>query len=118
MPTAMRRAVPPLWRGTAVAAFGGHKGYGLSFAIQALRLLTGAGPQDYGYLFIAIDPAMLVADFPARMAELVTRIKATPRQPGVVEIRIPSERAFREREQRRREGIVLDRKVVDALRVL
>jgi LDH2 family malate/lactate/ureidoglycolate dehydrogenase len=29
-------------------------------------------------------------------------------------IRIPSERAFREREQRRVEGIVLDRKVVEA----
>jgi LDH2 family malate/lactate/ureidoglycolate dehydrogenase len=36
----------------------------------------------------------------------------------VDEIRIPSERAFREREQRRVEGIVLDRKVVDALHVL
>jgi LDH2 family malate/lactate/ureidoglycolate dehydrogenase len=61
---------------------------------------------------------MLVQDFPARMAELVARIKSTPRQPGVEEIRIPSERAFREREQRRREGIVLDRKVVDALNAL
>jgi LDH2 family malate/lactate/ureidoglycolate dehydrogenase len=102
----------------SVTAFAGHKGYGLSFAIQALGLLTGAAPQDYGFLFIAIDPAMLVQDFPARMAELVARIKATPREPGVEEIRIPSERAFREREQRRREGIVLDCKVVDALNAL
>jgi L-2-hydroxycarboxylate dehydrogenase (NAD+) len=102
----------------SVTAFGGHKGYGLSFAIQALGLLAGAAPQDYGFLFIAIDPAMLVQDFPVRMAELVARIKAMPRQPGVEEIRIPSERAAREREQRRREGIVLDRKVVDALNAL
>jgi L-2-hydroxycarboxylate dehydrogenase (NAD+) len=101
-----------------VAAFGGHKGYGLSFAIQALGLLAGAEPQDYGFLFIAIDPAMLVQNFPTRMTELVARIKATPRRAGVEEIRIPSERAFREREQRRREGIVLDRKVVDALNAL
>jgi LDH2 family malate/lactate/ureidoglycolate dehydrogenase len=36
----------------------------------------------------------------------------------VDEIRIPSERAFRERELRRVEGIVLDRKVVDALNAL
>jgi L-2-hydroxycarboxylate dehydrogenase (NAD+) len=105
-------------RDGSVTAFGGHKGYGLSFAIQALGLLAGAAPQDYGFLFIAIDPAMLVADFPARMAELVARIKATPRQSDVEEIRIPSERAFREREQRRREGIVLDRKVVEALNAL
>jgi LDH2 family malate/lactate/ureidoglycolate dehydrogenase len=48
----------------------------------------------------------------------VRQIKATPRQPGVDEIRIPSERAMRERERRRREGIVVDRKVVDSLRAL
>ena len=110
-------------RDGGVAPFGGHKGYGLSFAIQALGLLAGAAlprgdVQDYGFLFIAIDPAMMLPDFEAQMAELVARIKATPRQPGVDEIRIPSERAFREREQRRVEGIVLDRKVFDALREL
>ena len=106
-----------------VAPFGGHKGYGLSFAIQALGLLAGAAlPRDdvldYGFLFNAIDPAIMLPEFPAQMAELVGRIKATPRQPGVDEIRIPSERAFREREQRRVEGIVLDRKVFDALHAL
>jgi LDH2 family malate/lactate/ureidoglycolate dehydrogenase len=108
-----------------VSPFGGHKGYGLSFAIQALGLLAGAAlprgdVQDYGFLFIVIDPAVLLpdGDFAAQMAELVARIKATPRQPGVDEIRIPSERAFREREQRRIEGIVLDRKVVHALHAL
>jgi LDH2 family malate/lactate/ureidoglycolate dehydrogenase len=58
------------------------------------------------------------ADFAARMAELVEKIKATPRQPGTDEIRIPSERAMRERERRRKEGIVLDRKVLDALNAL
>jgi LDH2 family malate/lactate/ureidoglycolate dehydrogenase len=102
----------------SVTAFGGHKGYGLSFVIQALGLLAGSGVQDYGFLFIAIDPAIMLPDFEAQMAQLVARIKATPRQPGVDEIRIPSERAFREREIRRVEGIVLDRKVVDALNAL
>ena len=56
--------------------------------------------------------------FEAHMAELVDRVKATPKQPEVDEIRIPSERAFRERERRRVEGIVLDRVVVDALNAL
>ncbi|MEJ0018369.1 MAG: Ldh family oxidoreductase [Acetobacteraceae bacterium] len=106
-----------------VTPFGGHKGYGLSFIVQALGLLAGAAlpkgnVQDYGFLFIAIDPAIMLPDFPAQMAELVARIKATPRQPGVEAIRIPSERAFREREQRRVEGILLDRKVVEALNAL
>lgn len=110
-------------RNGGVTPFGGHKGYGLSFVIQALGLLAGAAlPRgdvlDYGFLFIAIDPAMMLPDFEAQMAELVARIKATPRQDGVDEIRIPSERAFREREQRRREGILLDRKVLEALNAL
>jgi LDH2 family malate/lactate/ureidoglycolate dehydrogenase len=109
----------------AVVPFGGHKGYGLSFAVQALGLLAGAARtrdqvQDFGFLFLAIDPAIMLpsVDFAGQVSELVATIKATPRQPGVDEIRIPSERASRERERRRREGIVLERKVVDALRAL
>ena len=57
-------------------------------------------------------------EFKRQMAEYVRQIKATPRQPGVNEIRIPSERAMRERQRRRQEGIVVDRKVVQALRAL
>jgi len=112
-------------KGGGVAPWGGHKGYGLSFAVQALGLLAGAALGhgqvcDYGFLFIAIDPGTTQANgvFQAQMAELVEHIKATPRQDGVDEIRIPSERSFRERERRRVEGIVLDRKVVDMLSAL
>jgi LDH2 family malate/lactate/ureidoglycolate dehydrogenase len=108
-----------------VGTFGGHKGYGLSFAVQALGLLAGAPlargeVQDYGFLFWVVDPHVMLpgGDFAARMAELVDKLKATPRRPGVDEIRIPSERAMRERERRRKEGIVLDRKVLDALNAL
>lgn len=108
-----------------VATFGGHKGYGLSFAVQALGLLAGAAltrgeVQDYGFLFWAIDPDVMLpgGDFKRQMAELVRRMKATPRQPGVDEIRIPSERAYRERARRLKEGIVLERKVVESLKAL
>lgn len=108
-----------------VAPWGGHKGFGLSFAIQALGLLAGAAvprgkAQDYGFLFLAVDPAAMLPgnDFAARMTELVQVIKATPRQPGVAEIRLPSERAFRERERRQVEGILVDRAVIAALEVL
>ena len=85
-----------------------------------MRALPEGNVQDYGFLFIAIDPDLMLGPglFAAQMAELVARIKATPRQPGAEEIRIPSERAFRERERRRAEGIVLDRKVVEALNAL
>ena len=108
-----------------VLPFGGHKGYGLSFAVQAMGLLAGAAlargqVQDYGFLFIAFNPGLLIPaeQFTQQVSELIARLKATPRQPGVEEIRIPSERAFRERERRRIEGIVLERKVVAALHAL
>jgi len=76
--------------------------------------------QDYGFLFWALNPAIMLpgSDFAQQMSELVRRIKATPRQPGVDEIRVPSERARRERERRRSEGIVIERKVVDSLEAL
>jgi LDH2 family malate/lactate/ureidoglycolate dehydrogenase len=108
-----------------VAPFGGHKGYGLSFAIQALGILAGAAfakgqVRDYGFLFWVVDPDVMLpgGEFKSQMSEYVRQIKATPRQPGVEEIRIPSERAQRERERRRKEGIVLERKVVESLRSL
>jgi LDH2 family malate/lactate/ureidoglycolate dehydrogenase len=108
-----------------VLPFGGHKGYGLSFAVQAMGLLAGAAlargqVQDYGFLFIVFAPGLLIPaeQFQQQVSDLIARLKATPRQSGVEEIRIPSERAFRERQRRRVEGIVLERKVVEALNAL
>lgn len=108
-----------------VVPFGGHKGYGLSFVVQALGLLAGAAftrgmVQDYGFLFWVVDPKIMLpgGDFPAQMSELVAKIKATPRQPGVDEIRVPGERAKMERELRRQQGIVVEKKVIDALEAL
>lgn len=108
-----------------VAPFGGHKGYALSFAIQALGLLAGAAltrgqVRDYGFLFWVLDPNMMLpgGEFASQMAEYVRQIRDAPRRSSVEQIRVPSERAFRERERRRKEGIVIERKVVEALRAL
>ena len=108
-----------------VAPWGGYKGYALCFAIQAMGLLAGSALArdrvlDYGFYFLALDPNVMLPgqDFKARMTELVHAVKSTPRQPGIEEIRIPSERANRERERRRVEGIVLERKVVASLEAL
>ena len=49
------------------------------------------------------------------MTALIDDIKATPRQPGIEEIRIPSERAFRARERALRDGLTIDRMVYDSL---
>jgi LDH2 family malate/lactate/ureidoglycolate dehydrogenase len=105
----------------ALLPFGGYKGFGLAFVMQALGLLAGSSldlERDNGYLFIAFKPDLLVPleQFKRELSELVTRVKAVPRQQGVDEIRIPSERAFRSRERALREGIEVDRAVLEALR--
>lgn len=101
-------------------AFGGHKGYGLAFMMQAFGVLAGSGydpGREFGFLLIVFKPDLLVplAEFKREVSDLIERIKATPRQPGVDEIRIPSERAFRERARRSTVGIEIDRTVYDAL---
>jgi LDH2 family malate/lactate/ureidoglycolate dehydrogenase len=112
-----------------VAPFGGkghvYKGYGLSFAIQALGLLAGSAiirdqVLDYGFLFWAVNPEIMLPgnDFKQRMSQYVREMKALPKQPGVSEIRVPSERASRERERRRVEGVVVKRKVIESLKAL
>jgi LDH2 family malate/lactate/ureidoglycolate dehydrogenase len=109
-----------LARKGALLPFGGYKGFGLALMIQALGLLAGSGSDqesDYGYLFIAFRPDLIgPADvFNRQVSELIARIKAVPRQPGVDEIRIPSERAFRSRERLLRDGLSFDRLVYDGL---
>ena len=111
---------PALARRGALLPFGGYKGFGLALMVQALGLLGGYGPEqgsEPGYLFIAFRPDLFgPADvFNRRVTQLIEEIKATPRQPGVEEIRIPSERAFRSRERARREGLTIDRPVHDSL---
>ncbi len=105
-----------------VYPFGGHKGYGLSIAIQALGLLAGSRMRngdvsDFGYLLVAFDPELFMPteQFTAELEELLTKIRSLPRQPGVSEIRIPSERGFREREIRRQQGILVNRQVFERL---
>lgn len=105
-----------------ILPFGGYKGFGLSLIVQSLGLLAGAAlprskVQDFGFLFIAFSPDLLLpsSQYRQHISKLINRIKATPRQPGVEEIRIPSERSFRERERGRREGMSIERAVYDRL---
>jgi LDH2 family malate/lactate/ureidoglycolate dehydrogenase len=109
--------------GGALLTFGGHKGYGLSFMVQALALLGGAGltpAQEDGYVFLVMRPDLLVpmADYKRELAALIRRIKNTPRQPGVDEILIPSERSARARKRNLQEGLTIDREVYEALQQL
>jgi LDH2 family malate/lactate/ureidoglycolate dehydrogenase len=114
---------PKAARHGALLPFGGHKGFGLAFIMQALGVLAGSplDPEhDNGYLFVVFKPDLLMPleEFKRELTGLVARVKAVPRQPGVEDIRIPSERAFRSREKALREGIEVDRAVLEALQAL
>ena len=102
----------------ALLPFGGHKGYALALAMQALGMLCGgASSQDGGYVLIALRPDLFLPldEYRRALAAEVAAIKATPRQEGLDEIRIPGERAYRERARLAREGIAIDRRIHDAL---
>jgi LDH2 family malate/lactate/ureidoglycolate dehydrogenase len=101
----------------ALLPFGGHKGYALALALHALGVLCGDTDQRAGYLFIAFKPDLFMPleDYRRALADEIARIKTTPRQDGVEEIRIPGERAYRERARLAREGIEIDRRIHDAL---
>ncbi len=107
-------------RAGALLSFGGYKGFAMAMAAQALGVFAGSGndqEKNYGYLMMAMKPDLLMplADYRKQLSENLARIKATPRQPGVDEIRLPGERSFRERAKHLREGIVIDKFIYDAL---
>jgi LDH2 family malate/lactate/ureidoglycolate dehydrogenase len=108
-----------------ILPFAGHKGFGLSLMVQAFGVLTGAmsphiAEQGYGFFFIAFDPGLLVPreQFERELDEFIERVRTTPRQPGVGEIRIPSERAFAERARKKRDGIAIGRTLHQKLTAL
>jgi LDH2 family malate/lactate/ureidoglycolate dehydrogenase len=103
----------------ALLPFGGHKGYALALAMHALGVVCGgaSSPERDGYLFIAFTPDLFMPldDYRRALAAEIAAIKGTPRQEGVGEIRIPGERAYRDRARLAREGIEIDRRIQDAL---
>ena len=106
----------------ALLPFGGYKGYALALATHALGVHCSAVPtkESTGYLFIAFQPDLFVPldDYRRALAAEIAAIKATPRRDDVAEIRVPGERAYRERARLAREGIEIDRRIRDALLAL
>jgi LDH2 family malate/lactate/ureidoglycolate dehydrogenase len=99
---------------------GGYKGFGLALAMDALGALA-AGAQVAGsvsgYAFIAFKPDLFLSmdEYRREISQRIAAIKATPRQAGVDEIRIPGERGYQTRARLTREGIEIDVKIHDAL---
>ncbi len=99
---------------------GGYKGFGLALAMDALGALTAgtrAAGDISGYLFIAFKPDLFLSpeDYRREVTQRIETIKATPRQDGVDEIRIPGERGHATRARLLRDGIEIDRKIHTAL---
>jgi len=112
---------------------GGHKGYGLALAFDILTgVLSGArfGSQlpnwqiphtdatNVGHFFTAwrIDAFMPVEEFKARMDEEIRLMREAPKADGCLRIYIPGEIEFETADQRAREGLPLQPKVVETLR--
>ena len=95
-----------------VFPFGDHRGYALSLGIQSMCLLAGAAraykpKQDYAFMFLVFDPEVLMprAEFEGALHALIENIRNTPPLDPNEPVRIPSERAFKERERNRKTGI-------------
>jgi LDH2 family malate/lactate/ureidoglycolate dehydrogenase len=88
----------------AIRTFGGHKGAGLALMVEMLtRPLVAATYSadgrklDWGNLVIAFDPELLVdaESFKQEASDLIQRVKATLRLPGIDEVLVPGERGDR-----------------------
>ncbi len=113
---------------------GGHKGYGLGFAVEVFSaLLSGAAcsdlsyqrddkghplPPNIGHFFAAIriDGFRPLPEFRRDMDALIHRIKNSRRTHGSSRIYIHGEKEYETTERRRREGIPLNHKVVASIR--
>jgi uncharacterized oxidoreductase len=105
----------------ALLPFGGHKGFGLAFMIDALAGgLSGAGcccdpdapleGKSDGVFLLAIhvEAFCAPADFQEDVRQLIAHVKSSPPQPGVTEVFVPGELEARRKQQRLREGIPID----------
>ncbi len=101
----------------------GHKGFALALAGKALGILAGSAlneAKDYGYLILAFQPELMMPleEFEDDLRQMLDRVRSTPRQEGVAEIRIPSERSFRDRRRHQVEGIEVAASILSAIEAL
>ncbi|MGE4352968.1 MAG: Ldh family oxidoreductase [Oscillospiraceae bacterium] len=118
-----------------VLPIGGPKGYGLSLFMDIMcGILSGAEfgphlnnmwndfehPQNVGHIFMCVDISKFVpmANFKARIDQLIKEIKALPTNPGISEIFMPGEIEQRRRKQRKAEGIDISDVVFNELAAL
>ena len=97
---------------------GGHKGYGLSLAVEILGGIlsgTGAASADAGVfangtLMICLDPVRFLprADFEAQVAALFDWVRSAPLAAGAKEVVVPGEPEARMERERRANGVPIE----------
>ena len=120
--------------GGALEESGGHKGYGLAFAVEIFSaVLSGALyanrvypktkegkplPSGLGHFFGAmrVDAFRPKDEFKHDMDDLISRLKNAPKVEGAKRIFIHGEKEFEEAEKLAKLGIPLNKKVVEDLR--
>jgi L-2-hydroxycarboxylate dehydrogenase (NAD+) len=90
-----------------------YKGSGFGMVVETMAgpLVKAAYGQlegEWGSLFIAIDPNLLIDtnEFKTNVSELIKKIKSSRKKPGVDEIRLPGERANTSYKQANASGLV------------
>lgn len=118
----------------ALLPMGGHKGYALAVAVEALAgVLSGSGfgrgvgstfdlyrPSDTGNLLGAVDLSFFLPldEFRKRLGSLKEDLKSVPLAAGFWEVLVPGERAARCERVRSCEGIPISPKDLEDLRQL
>ena len=97
----------------AFLPWGGHRGSGLSLAVQLLAVLAGSAPVvqevgDFGLFFLVMDPDILMPrdQYRAQVSELRRAIAASRPMAGVSRVRVPGDGSLQLRKQRLAAGMV------------
>lgn len=127
-PDGQRTTDPAAAMEGALLPIGEYKGYGLSLVTDILTgVMTGAlfglsvfqedRNFDVGHLMVAINPEAFVPaeEFHSRVEKLIHEVKSAPPIDPGRPVLLPGEAEFRRGEERRRDGIPVDRGTVAGL---
>ncbi|ERT01835.1 hypothetical protein HMPREF1624_00129 [Sporothrix schenckii ATCC 58251] len=113
-----------VFRGGAIAPWGGYKGSGLAAAVQLFGVLAGAPAfppvlEQFGFTVIVIDPAQFqpLDEYRRQVAQYVQTVHASgPAEAGGQPLRLPFERSAAQRAEARKTGtLTVDDVVYKAL---
>lgn len=105
-----------------ILPFAGHKGYGLSLAIQVLGLVAGADIgreklSDYAFFFVVFRPDLLrpADELQGAVAGFLDLVRQNPAADPAKPVRIPTERAHGIRAGGSDAGVSIDTRIFDAI---